>query len=79
MTKLLSHICMILSLVMLAFLVLDQFNPTLFGKTFFHAVLLIYGVAVVILTFIIITRKKKKKSSSVEQTANVHSRTFSGR
>lgn len=58
---------MILSLVTLTFLALDQFNPTLFGKAFFHAVLLIYGISVVILSFIIITRHQKKKNQNAQR------------
>lgn len=59
--KLLPHICIILSLVTLTLLILDQFNPTFFGKPFFHVVLLLYCVSVLILTLTLITRKKKKR------------------
>ena len=65
---------MILSLVTLTFLALDQFNPTLFGKTFFHAVLLVYGVAVMILSFTIITRKQKKKPNQDTQSDHPNAR-----
>ena len=46
MKRVLSHICVILSLVTLTFLVLNQFNPSIFGKVFFHIELLIYVIAV---------------------------------
>ncbi len=59
--KLLPHICIILSLVTLTLLILDQFNPTFFGKPFFHVELLLYCVSVLILTLTMITRKKKKR------------------
>ncbi len=59
--KLLPHICFILSLVTLTFLILDQFNPTFFGKPFFHVELLIFCISVLILSLTIILRKKKKR------------------
>ena len=61
--KLLAHICLILSLVTLTFLVLDQFNPTIFGKSFFHLVLLIYGITVILFAFTMIFYEKRKKSN----------------
>ncbi len=57
--KLLPHICIILSLVTLTFLVLDQFNPTFFGKSFFHVELLIYGITVIALSGIIVAQNKR--------------------
>ncbi len=57
--KLLPHICIILSLVTLTFLVLDQFNPTFFGKPFFHVVLLIYGIATIVFSSVIIAHNKR--------------------
>lgn len=57
--KLLPHICIILSLVTLTFLVLDQFNPTFFGKSFFHVELLIYGIAVIVFSGIIIAQNRR--------------------
>jgi len=60
--KILPHICIILSLVTLTFLLLDQFNPTFFGKSFFHVELLIYGIVVIAFSSIIIARGKRKKS-----------------
>ena len=66
--KLLPHICIILSLVTLTFLVLDQFNPTFFGKAFFHVELLIYGVFVLILSATVVARNRKKKAASERPT-----------
>lgn len=57
--KLLPHICIILSLVMLTFLVLDQFNPTFFGKSFFHVVLLIDGIVTIVFSSVIIAHTKR--------------------
>jgi len=68
--KLLPHICIILSLVTLTFLVLDQFNPTFFGKAFFHVELLIYGVFVLILSATVVARNRKKKPRRNDQPKN---------
>ena len=46
--KLIPHICIILSLVTLTFLVLEQFNPSLFGKLFFQVILLVYAISTII-------------------------------
>ena len=59
MKKLIPHVCIILSLVTLTFLVLQQFNPTLFGKTFFQVILLIYGVATIIASAFLIAYNRK--------------------
>ena len=58
--KLIPHVCIILSLVMLTFLVLDQFNPTFFGKSFFHIMLLIYGIATIIASAFLIAYNRRK-------------------
>lgn len=58
--KLIPHICIILSLVTLTFLVLDQFNPTFFGKPFFHVELLIYGISVIVFSGISIAQNRRK-------------------
>ena len=60
--KLLPHVCIVLSLVTLTFLVLDQFNPTFFGKPFFHVTLLLNCLAVIAFSFIAIARSRRKKT-----------------
>lgn len=67
MRRLLSHICVILSLVTLTFLVLNQFNPSIFGKVFFHIELLVYAVAVLLLSFPIILRGGRKNQHRQER------------
>lgn len=57
--KFLPHICIILSLVTLTFLVLDQFNPTFFGKPFFHVVLLIDGIVTIVFSSVVIAYNKR--------------------
>lgn len=59
--KLLPHICIILSLVTLTFLILDQFNPTFFGKSFFHVELLLFCLCALTQSLLIVFRKKKKR------------------
>ena len=60
--KLLPHICIVLSLVTLTFLVLDQFNPTFFGKPFFHVTLLIYCLCELAFSAIVVARSRRKKT-----------------
>ena len=62
MKRVLSHICVILSLVTLTFLVLDQFNPTFFGKPFFHVTLLIYCLCVLAFSAIVVARSRRRKT-----------------
>ena len=70
MRKLLAHICVILSLVTLTLLVLNQFNPSIFGKPFFRVELLLYVVAVLLLSVRVILRGKRK-SKDRSETANL--------
>jgi len=44
---------------MLTFLILDQFNPTFFGKSFFHVVLLIDGIVTIVFSSVIIAHNKR--------------------
>ena len=48
--KIIPHICIILSLMMLTFFVVDKFNPGMnfVGNSIFKVLLAIYGVAVLI-------------------------------
>jgi hypothetical protein len=48
--KVIPHICVILSLIMLTFFVVDKFNPGMnfVGNEAFKVLLAIYGVAVLI-------------------------------
>ena len=67
MKRVLSHICVILSLVTLTFLVLNQFNPSIFGKVFFHIELLIYIIAVLLLSIAVIMRGTRKSAHRHER------------
>ena len=59
--KLLPHICFTLALVTLTLLILDQFNPTFFGKPFFHVELLFFCLFALAQSLMIILRKKKRR------------------
>ena len=67
MRKLLAHICVILSLVTLTLLVMNQFNPSVFGKAFFRVELLLYVIAVLLLSVRVILRGKRKNQNQQEQ------------
>lgn len=67
MRKLLAHICVILSLVTLTLLVMNQFNPSVFGKAFFRVELLLYVIAVLLLSVRVILRGKRRNQNQQEQ------------
>ena len=48
--KLIPHICIIISLMMLTFFILDKFNPGMnfVGNEIFKVLLFIYGIATII-------------------------------
>ena len=69
MRKLLAHICVILSLVTLTLLVMNQFNPSVFGKAFFRVELLLYVIAVLLLSVRVILRGKRKNQNQQEQAS----------
>ena len=60
--KLLPHLCLILSLMMLTFFVLDIFNPGMnfVGNDIFKVLLLIYGVATALMSAALIAYYHKK-------------------
>ncbi len=57
--RILPHVCLILSLVTLTFLILDQFNPTIFGKPFFHVTLLIFCITTAVASVIFALDSRK--------------------
>ena len=67
MKRLFSHICVILSLVTLTLLVLNQFNPSIFGKAFFRVELLVYVIVVLMLSFTVILRGNRKNQKRQER------------
>ena len=69
MRNLLAHICVILSLVTLTLLVMNQFNPSVFGKAFFRVELLLYVIAVLLLSVRVILRGKRKNQNPQEQAS----------
>ena len=69
MRNLLAHICVILSLVTLTLLVMNQLNPSVFGKAFFRVELLLYVIAVLLLSVRVILRGKRKNQNQQEQAS----------
>ena len=69
MRNVLAHICVILSLVTLTLLVMNQFNPSVFGKAFFRVELLLYVIAVLLLSVRVILRGKRKNQNQQEQAS----------
>lgn len=57
--KLIPHICIILSLATLTFLVLEQYNPSIFGKSFFQVLLLVYCVATILASAFLIACNRR--------------------
>ncbi len=45
--RLIPHICIILSLFTITYVILNQFNPTFFSKDFFKVTLIVFCVAVI--------------------------------
>lgn len=62
--KLIPHLCLILSLMMLTFFVVDIFNPGMdfVGNDIFKILLLVYGVATAILSIAVIAFRRKPRS-----------------
>ena len=50
-------------------LVMNQFNPSVFGKAFFRVELLLYVIAVLLLSVRVILRGKRKNQNQQEQAS----------
>ena len=46
--KLIPHVCIILALVTITYVILNQFNPSFFSRNFFKVLLLVYSVITLI-------------------------------
>jgi len=57
--KIIPHLCIIFSLVILTFLVLQQYNPSMFGKPFFQGMLLLQCVATFVAAAFLIAYRRK--------------------
>jgi hypothetical protein len=51
--KLIPHVCIILSLFIITYVILNEFNPSFFSKGFFKVTLLVYSVATIICSAIL--------------------------
>jgi len=60
--KIIPHFCIIISLLMITFYILDEFNPGMnfVGNEFFKILLLIYSVGVLILAGFLIYENRRK-------------------
>ena len=65
----LTKLLCIKSLVTLTLLVMNQFNPSVFGKAFFRVELLLYVIAVLLLSVRVILRGKRKNQNQQEQAS----------
>lgn len=51
--KLIPHVCIILSLFTITYVILNEFNPSFFSKGFFKVTLIVYSIAVIICSAIL--------------------------
>ena len=57
--KLIPHVCVILSLFIITYVILNEFNPVFFSKDFFKVTLIIYCVATLLMSAILITINRR--------------------
>ncbi len=55
--KLIPHICITLSLFTITYVILNEFNPSFFSKSFFKAILIVFSVAAIINSGFLIARR----------------------
>jgi len=62
--KLIPHICIILSVMLLTFFVVDKFNPGMnfIGNNFFKTLLVLNGIAAIVTAGFLIAANKKEQS-----------------
>ena len=61
--KVIPHFCIIISLLMITFYILDEFNPGMnfVGNEFFKILLLIYSIGVLVMAAFLIYDNTKKQ------------------
>jgi hypothetical protein len=57
--KLIPHICVILSLFVITYVILNEFNPAFFSKGFFKVSLIIYSLATLLTSSILIAINRR--------------------
>jgi hypothetical protein len=57
--KLIPHICIILALFIITYVILNEFNPSFFSKGFFKVTVIIFSVASIVSSAFLIARHRK--------------------
>jgi hypothetical protein len=57
--KLIPHVCVILSLFIITYVILNEFNPVFFSKDFFKVTLIIYCVVTLLMSAILIAINRR--------------------
>jgi len=59
--KLIPHICIILALFLITYVILNEFNPSFFSRDFFKWVLVIFSLASITASGVIIAYNRRPK------------------
>lgn len=57
--KLIPHICIILALFIITYVVLNEFNPSFFSRGFFKVTLIIYCVVTMVASGLMISHNRR--------------------
>lgn len=57
--KLIPHLCIILSLFVITYVILNEYNPSFFSRDFFKVTLLVYGVITIVASAILIAYNRR--------------------
>lgn len=57
--KLIPHICIILSVFIITYVILNEFNPSFFSRDFFKVTLLVFSVAAIIASGFLIAHNRR--------------------
>jgi hypothetical protein len=58
--KLIPHVCITLSLFIITYVILNEFNPSFFSRGFFKATLLVFSAAAMIASGFLIAHNRKE-------------------
>ncbi len=57
--KLIPHVCIILSLFIITYVILNAFNPVFFSKSFFKVTLIVYALATLLMSGILVALNRR--------------------
>lgn len=57
--KLIPHVCIILSLFVITYVILNAFNPVFFSKSFFKVTLIVYALATLLMSGILVALNRR--------------------